>query len=390
MTVKKQLFHIAALMATALFSHATWAQETIKIGVLQSYSGPSAYQGPTADKTIELFQKLYGSEPGGKKVEFVRRDTTGPNPDVAKRLANELIVREKVRIMIGPEYTPNTLAMASLATEAKIPSIVAGATQGIVGEKSPYYFRTFFTIPQVSRPMAQWAHKNGVKKVVVMVADFAPGHDAESSFSKTFTDLGGTVTSTIRVPLRSPEFSSYMQRIKDAKADAVFVFLPLGELCVQFLKAYSDSGLATSGLKLLGTADITDESHLDATGDTAVGAITSGVYAPALDNPANKKLVEEYERAFGKTQRLNLVNAMIWDSLQVVYAGLEAQRGAPFNPDKFVATLRGRKFDSPRGPFTLDKDNGDIIQNVYIRRVERRNGVLQNVTLETFRDVPTK
>jgi branched-chain amino acid transport system substrate-binding protein len=238
--------------------------------------------------------------------------------------------------------------------------------------------------------MAQWAHKNGVKKVVVMVADFAPGHDAESSFSKTFTDLGGTVTSTIRVPLRSPEFSSYMQRIKDAKADAVFVFLPLGELCVQFLKAYSDSGLATSGLKLLGTADITDESHLDATGDTAVGAITSGVYSPALDNPANKKLVEEYERAFGKTQRVSLVNAMIWDSLQVVYAGLEAQRGAAFNPDKFVATLRGRKFDSPRGPFTLDKDNGDIIQNVYIRRVERRNGLLQNVTLETFRDVPTK
>jgi branched-chain amino acid transport system substrate-binding protein len=378
-------------LCAAVFSLPAIAQEKIKVGILVSYSGITAMQGQATDNIIKQFQQKYGTTPGGKTIEFVRRDTTGPNPEVARRLAQELIVREKVQVMIGPDFTPNVLAIAPLITEAKVPAIIPGAaTQGIVGEKSPYYLRTFFSIPQSVRPMAQWAYKNGVRKTVVMVADFGPGHDAEATFTKSFTDLGGTIAGVIRVPVRSPEFSSYMQRIKDAKADAVFVFMPIGELSLQFLKAYDSAGLRKTSLKLLGTGDLTDESAIDAAGDAAIGAITAGFYSPVHDSPLNKQFVSGYIGMFGKTPRMAMSHVTIWDSMQLLYSGLEAQRGAKFDPDKFIAHLKGRKFDSPRGPITIDKDTGDIIQNAYIHRVERRDGLLQNVAIDTIKDVPAK
>ena len=382
---------LGAVLCVAGLGTGAVAQETVKVGVLLSYSGPSGLGGQSADNVIKQYQKKFGSEPGGKKIEFVRRDTTGPNPELVRRLAQELIVREKVQVIIGPDYTPNVLSIAPLVTEAKVPAIIHGAaTQGIVGEKSPYYLRTFFAIPQLTRPMAQWASKNNIKKVVMLVADYGPGHDAEATFTKAFVELGGAVTNVIKVPLRNPEFSGHMQLIKDAKADAVFVFLPLGELSLQFLKAYSDSGLKNTDLKLLATADITDESTLDAAGNTALGVITAGVYSPAHDSPVNKEFVAEHEQQFGKSLRVSLVHMAIWDAMQLLYSGLEAQRGAKFDPDKFVSHLRGRKFESPRGAFTIDKNTGDIVQNVYIRRTERRDGLLQNVEFETIKDVPAK
>jgi branched-chain amino acid transport system substrate-binding protein len=283
------------------------------------------------------------------------------------------------------------LAIAPLVTEAKVPSIIPGAaTQGIVGEKSPYYLRTFFSIPQSVRPMAQWAAKNNIKKVVLLVADYGPGQDAEATFTKSFSDLGGSIAGVIKVPVRNPEFSGYMQRIKDAKADAVFVFLPIGELSLQFLKAYSDAGLKNTSMKLLATGDLTDESILDAAGDAALGAITTGFYSPTHDTPLNKQFVAEYLASFGKSPRISMLHATMWDSLQLIYSGLEAQRGAKFDPDKFMAHVKGRQFDSPRGPITIDKTTGDIIQNAYVRRVERRDGVLHNIEFDTIRDVPAK
>lgn len=376
----------AALVGT--LATGAWAQETIKVGLLMSYSGIALAGGVSADNIVKQFQSRYGNEPGGKKIEIVRRDTTGPNPEVARRMAQELIVREKVQIILGPDFTPNVLTIAPLINEAKVPAIIHGAaTQGIVGEKSPYYLRSFFAIPQVVRPMAEWARKNNVNRVIMVVADYGPGHDAEATFTKSFKDLGGTVVNTIRVPVRNPEFSGYMQRIKDAQADAVFVFMPLGELALQFLKAYADSGLKNSKLKLLGTADITDESTLDAAGDTALNVITAGAYSAAHDSPLNKQFVAEHEKMFGKTPRVSLVHAAVWDGMQMIYAGLEAQRGSKFDPDKFMATIKGRQFESPRGPITVDKTNGDIIQNIYIRRTERRDGQLQNIEFETIRDV---
>lgn len=377
----------AALLCTPLQAQ----DETIKVGVLISYSGIGMLGGTTADNVIKHYQSRFGNAPGGKKIEFIRRDTTGPNPEVARRMAQELLTREKVQIVIGPDFTPNVLTLAPLFTEAKVPAIITGAaTHGIVGEKSPYYLRTFFSIPQVVAPMAQWARKNGIQKTVLLVADYGPGHDAEATFSKAFTEQGGTVLSSIRVPIRNPEFSSYMQRIRDAKAEAVFVFMPLGEVALQFLKAYTDSGLKSTGLKLLATADITDESTLNAAGDGALGIVTTGVYAATHDSPTNKAFVAEHEKLFGKSPRISLVHTTVWDAMQILYSGLEAQKGQRFDPDKFIAHARGRQFDSPRGPITVDAVNGDLVQNVYLRRTEKRDGVVQNIEFDVVKAVPTR
>lgn len=376
---------------TVTFAMSALAQETVKIGMLISYSGISASGGQSADNVLKLFVKKYGSEPGGKKLEFIKRDTTGPNPEVVRRLAQELIVREKVQVMIGPDFTPNVLAVAPLVTEGKVPSIVPGAaTQGIIGEKSPYLLRTFFSIPQSVRPMAQWAAKNGVKKVVIVIADYGPGQDAEASFTKTFTEAGGVITSVIKVPVRNPEFSGYMQRIKDSGADAAFVFMPIGELSLGFLRAYSDAGLKNTPMKLMSTGDVTDESTLDAAGDAALGVISVGHYSPLHDSASNKSFVSSYQAEFGKTPRIAMTNVVYWDALQVLYAGLEAQRGQKFDPDKFMAAVKGKSFDSPRGPISIDKTNGDIIQNAYIRKVERKDGLLQNVEFDVIKDVAPK
>jgi branched-chain amino acid transport system substrate-binding protein len=373
-------FAIASVLGIAI-SMAAQAQETIKVGVLMSYSGPSGLSGQHADNTIKLFQQRFGTMAGDKKIELVRRDTTGPNPEVAKRLVQELIVREKVQLMIGPDFTPNVLAAAPLVTEGKVPTIITGAaTTGIIGEKSPFYLRTFFAIPQVVTPMAQYAYKAGLRKLFVVVADYAPGHDAEDILGKTFTNLGGTVAGNLRISLRSPEFSSHMQRIKDAAPDAVFVFLPVGELTVQFLKAYSDSGLKSTPIKLLGTGDLTDELLLENAGDAALGVITSGYYSVVHDSAMNKQLVADHA-SFKHSP-----SVPVWDALRIIYDGVAAQKGAPFDAAKFMSFTKGRKFESPRGPIAISSTNGDIIQNTYIRRVERRDGKLQNSEIETITD----
>jgi branched-chain amino acid transport system substrate-binding protein len=367
------------------------AQEKIKVGLLATFSGPSALAGQQAENVIKLFQQKNGTSVAGKSIEFVRRDTTGPNPEVAKRLAQEMLVREKVQILIGPDFTANVLAVTPLINEAKVPTILSGAaTGGIVGERSPYLVRTFFVTRQVVAPMAEWALKNGVKRPYLVVADFPPGHEAEVIFSKAYADAGGVVAGTTRISLRNPEFSAYMQRIKDAKPDAVFAFLPVGDLVIQMVKNFADSGLKGAGVKLLGTSDITDESLLDAIGDAAIGTITTGWYSTSHDSPMSKQFVGDYQAQFGSNPRLGSVQVALWDALRLIYDGVAAQGTAPFDGDKFMAFMKGRSFDSPRGRVTIDKLTGDITQDVYIRRVERREGHLTNVEFDTFRAVSPK
>jgi branched-chain amino acid transport system substrate-binding protein len=370
---------------------SAFAQETVRIGLLLTYSGPSGLSGQLSDNVIKLFQQKNGTTVAGKKIELIKRDTTGPNPEVAKRLVQELIVREKVQVMIGPDFTPNVLAAAPLVTEGKVPTFITGAgTAGIVGERSAYYVRTFYAVAQSARPMAQWMHKNGIKKPVVVVADFGPGHDTEAQFTKAYTELGGTVAAAIRVPVRNPEFSSYMQRIKDAQPDAVFVFMPVGELVPQFLKAYADSGLKNTPIKLLGTGDMTDESVVDAAGEAGVGVITTGVYSASHDSPLNRQFVADYVAQFGKSPRLALGNVAVWDAMRLIYDGIAAQGSATFDADKFMAFVKGRTMESPRGPITIEKENGDITQNVYVRRAEKRGGVIENIEIETIKAVSAK
>lgn len=367
------------------FGTQAGAQDSIKIGVLVGYSGISSLSGQQTDAAIKLFQKRYGDAPGGKKIELVRRDTTGPNPEVAKRLVQEVVTREKVQLLIGPDFTPNTLAAAPIVTEAKVPTFVIGAaTTGIIGEKSPYFTRTFFAIPQLCKPLAPYAVKNNWKRVYLMVADFAPGHDCERYFTAALAEAGGTLAGNVRIPLSNPEFSAYMQRIKDSKPDGLFIFMPLGEPSLGSLRAATDSGLKASGVKIMGTGDITDETYVDAIGDAALDVITTGIYSSQHDSAMNKEFVKDYEALNGKSPRMGWTAVSIWDALRLAYDGLAAQAGSKFDPDKFMAFVRGRQFESPRGPITIDKGNGDIIQNVYIRRADKVNGVLQNVEIATL------
>jgi branched-chain amino acid transport system substrate-binding protein len=381
----KTLVCTAAAAGLIALSTGALAQDTMKIGVLVSYSGMGSLSGQQTDATIKLFQQRYGAAPGGRKIEFIRRDTTGPNPEVAKRLVQEVVTRDKVNILIGPDFTPNTLAAAPIVTEAKVPTFVIGAaTTGIIGEKSPYFTRTFFAIPQLCKPLAPYSVKNNWKRIYVMVADFAPGHDCERYYTAALAEAGGTVTGNIRIPLSNPEFSAYMQRIKDSKSDALFIFMPIGELSIGSLRAVTDSGLRASGMKITGTGDITDESYVDAVGDQALDTITTGIYSTQHDSALNKEFVKDFTALNGKSPRIGWVNVSIWDAMQLVYGGLAAQPGGSFDPDKFMAYVRGRSLESPRGPVTFDKGNGDITQNVYIRRTDKIDGVLQNVEIATL------
>ena len=385
MTVRGWFSSIAAAAAACIAAPA-FGQEVIRIGLLQSYSGIASLNGQQSDGAIKAFMLRNGYTVGGKKIEFVRRDTTGPNPEVAKRLVQEAVTRDRVHILIGPDFTPNTLAAAPIVNEGKIPTFVNGAaTTGIVGEKSPYMARTFFAIPQLCRPIAPYAVKSGMKKVFVVVADFAPGHDCERYFNAAFTAAGGTLAGNLRIPVKNPEFSGYMQRIKDAKPDALFVFMPIGELSIGSIRAWNDSGLKAAGVKLIGTGDITDETYIDAVGDAAIGTITSGIYSTTHNSAMNKQFVADFTKLNGASPRLGWVGVSTWDAMQLTYDALTAQSGKKFDPDQFMAFVRGRSFESPRGPVSIDKTNGDMVQNVYIRRVEKINGVLQNVEIETMR-----
>lgn len=376
---------LVAAAISAMTAHAVNAQQTLKVGVLQSYSGMTSLGGAHTDLAIKLFQQKYGDSPGGFKLELVRRDTTGPNPEVAKRLVGEVITREKVQIIIGPDFTPNTLAAAPILKEAKVPSFVNGAaTTGIVGERSPYSARTFVTAPQFCKPLAPYAVKNGWSKVFVVVADFAPGHDCEKYFIGALKEAKGTLAGNLRTPISNPEYSGYIQRIRDAKPDAVFIFMPLGELAIGIVRAINDSGLKASGVKILGTGDITDEGYIDAVGDAALGVITAGMYSSQHNSALNKEFVEGFLKVGEGKHRVGWSAVSAWDAMRIIYDALESMKGQKFDPDKFKAFVYGYKFESPRGPVTIDKANGDIIQNMYIRRVERVNGVLHNVEIETI------
>ncbi len=381
----KTLATAAALTGLiAALSTGAFAEDSVKVGVLVGYSGISSLSGQQTDAAIKLFQKKYGEAPGGKKIELIRRDTTGPNPEVAKRLVQEAVTRDKARILIGPDFTPNTLAAAPIVTEAKVPTMVIGAaTTGII-EKSPYFTRTFFATPQQCKPLAPYAVKNNWKKVYVMVADFAPGHDCEKYYTSALTEAGGTVVGNVRIPLSNPEFSAYMQRIKDSKPDALFIFMPLGEPSIGALRAVNDSGLKASGVKILAVGDTTDETYVDAVGDAALGTITTGIYSTQHDSAMNKEFVKDFEALNGKSPRIGWTAISIWDAFRLVYDGLAAQSGSSFDPDKFMAFVHGRSFESPRGPITIDKTTGDIIQNIYIRRTDKIDGVLQNVEIATL------
>ena len=371
-------------LATAIALPAS-AEESVKIGVILPMSGPFANYGKQIENGIRLYMKQQGDKVAGKKIELLLRDDTGPAPEVTKRHAQELIVKDKVDILAGFGLTPNGLAAAPLATEAKKPMIIMNAATSIITTKSPYIARLSFTLPQVTAPMATWAAKNGIRKVYTLVSDYGPGHDAEGQFKKTFSAAGGQIVGEVRVPLKSPDFSPYLQRIKDSQPEAVFIFLPAGEQGVAFMKGFVERGLDKAGIKLIATGDVTDDDVIEAMGDSALGVITSHHYSAAHDSALNKAFVKGYAEIDAK-MRPNFMAVAGYDGMAAIYGALKKTNGST-DGDKIMAALKGMKLDSPRGPIMIDLETRDIVQNVYIRRVQKVDGKLYNVEFDKLEAV---
>ena len=373
----------AFLSAAAVACPARAADNTVTIGMILPMTGQQASTGKQERAGAELYMQQHGDAVGGKKIVLEVKDDTGA-ADVTKRLAEELIGNDHAKVLMGFGLTPLALATAPVATEAKVPEIVTAAATAMITEKSPYIVRTSFTLPQASKPMAEWALKNGIKKVVTIVADYGPGIDAENWFGDTFAKGGGTVVQRIRVPLKNPDFAPFLQRVKDDAPDAVFVFVPSGQGAI-FMKEFVERGLDKSGIKLIGTGDVTDDDLLADIGDPALGAVTTHHYSAAHDSPENKAFVAAFEKA-NHGMRPNFMAVAAYDGMALVYHALEATRGDA-NGDAMMAAMKNLSWMSPRGPVSIDPETRDIVENIYVRKVEKKDGALYNVEFETIPDV---
>jgi branched-chain amino acid transport system substrate-binding protein len=379
---------VAALVAagTVLAAGPAIGQETVRIGVVAEFSGPFADYGAQIVAGMKTYLRQNGDVFGGKRVEIVTRDTTGPAPDVAKRLAQELVTRNNVDILAGFGLTPNALAVAPVATEAKKPMVIMNAATSVITTRSPYIVRLSHTLPQDTQPMAQWAAKNGIKRAFTLVSDFGPGIDAEGTFVKAFRAAGGEIVDSVRTPLQNADFAPFLQRIKDSKPEAVFVFLPPGSQTIAFIKGYEERGLKQAGIRLIATGDLTDDGLLQAMGEPALGLITSFHYSAAHDSPENKAFLKAYVETNGTKLRANFMACAGYDGMAAIAEALQ-KTGGSVEAEKFVAALKGMRLMSPRGPIMIDPDTRDIVQTVYIRRVERVDGLLYNVEFDKYPDV---
>jgi branched-chain amino acid transport system substrate-binding protein len=364
--------------ALSLLAGNAAAQDTVKIGLILPMTGPFASTGRQIDGAVKLWLQQNGTTVAGKKIEVILKDDAG-NADTTRRLAQELVVNDKVAVLAGFGLTPLALATVPVATQAKIPMIVMAAATSMITEQSPFVVRSTFTLPQVTSPLANWAWQAGIKKVVTLVTDFGPGIDAETTFKNRFTALGGQVPAELRVPLRNPDFAPFLQRVRDASPDAVFVFVPSGVGAI-FMKQFAERGLDKSGIKLIGTGDVTDDDILNDMGDVALGVITSFHYSAAHDTPTNKAYVAAYKKLNGV--RPNFMSMGGYDGMRLIYKALEATKGNT-NGEALVNAMKGQAFESPRGPVTIDSATRDPIQNVYMRKVERVGGELWNVEFAT-------
>ena len=333
---------------------------------------------------MRLYLKQHGDTFAGRKVELLVKDDTGVAPEISKRVAQELVVGDKVDILAGFGLTPSAFAVAPIATEAKKPMIVMNAATSAVTTKSEYIVRTSMTLPQITAPIASWAAKNGIRKVFTVVADYGPGHDAEAQFKKTFEGAGGVVVGEVRTPVKNPDFAPFLQKVKDTRPDAVFLFVPAGEQGVGFMKGFAERGLAKAGIRLIATGDLTAELVLDAIGDPALGVINSFNYAESHNSPENKAFIEAWYQSYGP-DRPDFMAVAGYDGMHLIAETLK-KTGGNTDADKFVEAAKGMKWISPRGPVSIDPATRDIVQTIYIRKVERVGNKLQNVEFDQVPD----
>jgi branched-chain amino acid transport system substrate-binding protein len=362
------------------------AQEPVKVGVVAPFSGVAGDYGKQMEGGMKAFLRLHGDTFAGRKVQILIRDTGGPNPEVAKRLAQELVTRDKVDFLAGFGFTPEAMAAAPVATEAKKPMVVMNAASSVVTTRSPYIARFSMTLQQVSAPMATWAAKNGIRKVYTLVADYAPGIDSETAFKREFEARGGQVVDSVRVPLRNPDFAPFVQKIKDTRPEAVFMFVPAGEQSIAFMKAFEERGLGKDGIRVIATGDLTDDDVLNTMGDPVVGVITSHHYSAAHDSAENRAFVKAFHESGTGLKRPNFMAVGGYDGMAAI-AEVVKKLGNNIDGDKAMEILKGMKLASPRGPIAIDPATRDIVQTVYIRKVEKRGNEYWNVEFDKFENV---
>jgi branched-chain amino acid transport system substrate-binding protein len=372
------------VLAAVLAAAPAAAQQPLKLGVILPYSGQFADGATQMDNAIKLYVQQHGDTVAGRKIEIIRRDTGGVAPDVAKRLAQELVVRDNVDILAGFLLTPNAMAAAAVSEEAKKFMVVMNAATAIVTTKSPYMVRTSLTIPQTTEVFAAWAFKSGIKKAYTMVSDYGPGHDAEGAFQRAFKEAGGEIVGSVRFPVNIPDFAPYLQRAKDANPEAIFIFVPGGSQPAAFAKALKDVGIDAQKTKILGQGEITEENALASMGDAGLGIITSFHYDYNHDSKANKDYVKAFNDAFKRNPDFFATGG--YDGMHLIYEAVK-KTGGKTDPDLLLAAAKGMAWESPRGPISIDSETRDVVQTIYIRRVEKVGGQLRNVEFEKIPNV---
>jgi branched-chain amino acid transport system substrate-binding protein len=383
--MRKILNTLLGLTAALIAASAAHAQQTIKIGLIMPYSGQFADTAVQMDNAIKLYVKQNGDSVAGKKLEFIRKDTGGVAPDVAKRLAQEMVVRDNVDILAGFILTPNAMAAGDVSAEAKKFMVVMNAATSIITTKSPYMVRTSLTIPQLEETFGAWAYKSGTRKVYTMVSDYGPGIDAEGAFQKGFKDVGGEVVGSVRMPVANPDFSAFVQRAKDLNPEAIFIFIPGGAQPAAFTKSLAERGIDPSKIKIMGQGEITmDDNALKSMGDSALGIVTVFHYGWAHDSPKNKAFVKAYNDDYNRNPDVFSIGG--YDGMHLIYEALK-KTGGKTDGEALINAAKGMSWESPRGPVSIDPETRDIVQTVYIRKVEKVDGKLVNVEIDKIPNV---
>jgi len=377
---------IARLLTTFLLvsSSVVWSQEAFKIGLILPMTGQSASTGKQIEAAARLYMAQNGDKVAGRKIELIIKDDGGV-PDATKRIAQELVVNDKVGVLSGFGLTPLALATAPIATQSKTPMVVMAAATSSITEASPFIVRTSFTLPQCAVAMGDWAPKNGFKRVVTLVSDYGPGIDAERYFKERMQLNSAQVIESLRVPLRNPDFAPFLQKVRDLKPDALFVFVPSGAGAA-VMKQFVERGMDKAGIKLIGTGDLTDDDQLNDMGDGALGVVTSHHYSAAHPSALNKKFVEAFKKA-NNGLRPNFMAVGGYDGMRVIYEALKNTKGGQGGGEAMLAAMKGQIFESPRGQIYIDAQTRDVVHNMYLRKVEKKDGQLYNVEFDVIKDM---
>jgi len=365
------------------------AEGPVKIGLINVLSGQFADAGIQLDNGIKTYMKQHGDGVAGRKIELIRRDVGGPAPDVAKRLAQELVVRDNVDLLAGFLLTPNALAAADVSAQSKKFMVVMNAATSIIITKSPYMIRTSVTLPQVMETFGTWAARSGIKKCYTMVTDYGPGHDSEAAFQRAFKEAGGEIVGSVRFPMANPDFSAFVQRAKDLDPECIYIFIPGGAQPAALGKAFAERGIDLNRTKVLGSGETTSEQALKTMGDAGLGMISAWHYDYKSPAPLNVEFVKAFNEMHGRNPDFFSLGG--YDGMHAIYEALKKTAGKT-DGDALINAAKGMKWESPRGPMSIDAQTRDVVQTIYIRRVEKVGGELVNVPFDKVENVrdPTR